>query len=160
MTVRSGVRVLIFLDGLDTRLNRSPRLILNLQRGVFQALQKSFVEVIITEPEEILVVLSERSLHLAKTLGFDPFLRVTILLLKEGEYLSWDLLAQLDKEALATVIQEWLTTMGVDPKTMVLFQWQQADHIRGSTLSSASGVSDAHNFVNPALLVTADLTLV
>ncbi len=155
MKRNSRVQALIFVDGLDTYLNRSCRLVFNLQKGVFLALQKSFREAIVSDPREILVVFSERSLHLAKTLGFDSFLRVTILLLKEGEYLSWTLLPQLDKQALTVVVLEWLKTIGVNPQTLILFQWQEADHVMPSFLSTASDSEITHNYVNPALLITA-----
>lgn len=155
----SRVQVMIFFDGLNTYLNRSCRLVLSLQKEVFAVLQKSFREAIVSDPQEILVVFSERQLHIAKTQGFDPFLRATILLLKEGEFLNWNLLPQLDKEALAAVVLEWLKKIGVSSQTLTLFQWQEADHIMGSILSTASGLERDHNYVDPALLITVGSVL-
>ena len=154
MKGNSRVQALIFFDGLDDiSFGKSYKFVSDLRQGILSALQKSFTEPIVSDPGDILIVFSGRSLRLAKTWGFDPFLNVTILLLKEGEYLNWDLLIQLDKEVLAAVVLKWLQMIGVKAKTMVLFQWRQADHV--NILSMASESYRTHNYVDPALLITA-----
>lgn len=153
MKGNSRASVVILFDGLEYPFNQPYEPVRNLRRGILSALQKSFKEPIVSWPEDILVVFSGRSLFAAETPDFNLFLRITILLLKEGEYLNWDLLAQLNKEALAAVVLKWLQTIGVKSKTMVLLQWQQADRI--SFLSTESESEQAHFYVDPSFLTTA-----
>ncbi|KKS41202.1 MAG: hypothetical protein UV05_C0059G0005 [candidate division CPR1 bacterium GW2011_GWA2_42_17] len=150
----SGVRALIYLDGLDiSRSSRLCRFVVGLQQRILLVLQKSFTEPIVSDLEDILVVLSYGSLQIVSTRGFDPFLRVTILLLKEGEFLNWTLLPQLDKQALATVVLGWLKTIGIASRTLVLFQWLEADHI--NILSTVDYLERNRNYIDPVLLITA-----